>query len=152
MSEHDAHSFMPHIGIASGLVIVGYVGTPMKYNCSVFGAPVTLAARCASVKSEPKDGQWISSNIVFPASEWKNRDFDTVFPPQKYKHPDGTIEEQPHSWEMLEPRTVNLKNIGDLEIQETVKKSVHIPSLSPEERAKESLRVLYEAGRYWPKE
>ena len=46
MSENDAHSFCPHIGLASGKVIVGYVGTPLKYNCSVFGAPVALAALC----------------------------------------------------------------------------------------------------------
>jgi class 3 adenylate cyclase len=46
MSEHNAHNFSPHIGIASGPVTVGYVGTPMKCDCSVFGAPVALAARC----------------------------------------------------------------------------------------------------------
>ena len=49
MSENDAHSFCPHMGLASGKVIVGYVGTPLKYNCSVFGAPVALAARCTGV-------------------------------------------------------------------------------------------------------
>lgn len=34
MADNDAHSFVPHIGIASGPVVVGYVGTPLKYNCS----------------------------------------------------------------------------------------------------------------------
>lgn len=48
MGEHDVHSFVPHVGIASGGVTVGYVGTPIKYSCSAFGAPVALAARCAS--------------------------------------------------------------------------------------------------------
>lgn len=152
MSEHDAHSYMPHIGIASGLVTVGYVGTPMKYNCSVFGTPVTLAARCASVKSESEDGHWVSSSIVFPAREWEDRNLDAVFPPRKYEKPDGTIGEQPHSWQMLEPRIENLKNIGDFEIRKIVKGGIHIPSLPPEERARESLRVLSEAGRYWPEE
>src|SRR5205823_660543 len=50
MCEYDPLAFSPHIGIASGPVTVGYVGTPVKFNCSVFGAPVALAARCASVK------------------------------------------------------------------------------------------------------
>lgn len=49
MGENDVFAFLPHVGIASGPVIVGYVGTPLKYNCSVFGAPVAVAARCASV-------------------------------------------------------------------------------------------------------
>lgn len=49
MAERDALAFCPHIGIASGRVIVGYAGTPLRYNCSVFGAPVALAARCAGI-------------------------------------------------------------------------------------------------------
>ena len=40
MCENDALAFEPHIGIASGQVTVGYVGTPLRYNCSVFGAAV----------------------------------------------------------------------------------------------------------------
>ena len=87
---------MPHIGIASGKVIVGYVGTPIKYNCSVFGAPVALAARCASVKPELQEDQFASSSIVFPVREWEYRDFDEVFPPRKIKDPNGATYEQPH--------------------------------------------------------
>ena len=62
MGENDAFSFCPHIGIASGHVIVGYIGTPFKYNCSVFGAPVALAARCAQVK--PETNRSIASSFV----------------------------------------------------------------------------------------
>lgn len=36
MGENDAFSFSPHIGIASGRVLVGYVGTPLKYNWASF--------------------------------------------------------------------------------------------------------------------
>jgi class 3 adenylate cyclase len=50
MSRHDVHAYQPLVGIASGLVIVGYAGTAFRYNVSVFGAPVALAARCAAVK------------------------------------------------------------------------------------------------------
>ena len=46
MCSYDPWGFNPHIGFGSGRVTVGYVGTPIKYNCSVFGAAVALAARC----------------------------------------------------------------------------------------------------------
>lgn len=64
MVERDALAFCPHIGIAGGKVAVGYVGTPLKYNCSVFGRPVAIASRCSSIK--PKgDG---STSIIFPSN------------------------------------------------------------------------------------
>ena len=34
MSCHDVHGYGPHIGIASGRVIVGYAGTSQRYNVS----------------------------------------------------------------------------------------------------------------------
>ena len=69
MSENDAHAYCPHIGIASGPVIVGYAGTALRYNVSVFGAPVALAARCAGVGPAATDEQrWVSSTIVMPGS------------------------------------------------------------------------------------
>ncbi len=37
MSRRDIHSYGPHIGIASGRVIVGYAGTALRYNVSAFG-------------------------------------------------------------------------------------------------------------------
>jgi len=49
MLENDALAFEPHIGVAAGPVTVGYVGTPIKYNCSVFGPAVAMAARCANI-------------------------------------------------------------------------------------------------------
>lgn len=64
MYQFDAFAFSPHMGIASGRVIVGYVGTAIRYNCSVFGAPVTLAARCAGVGTNE-----IGSGVItFPCS------------------------------------------------------------------------------------
>ena len=59
----DAWAFDPHIGIASGPVTVGYVGTPIRYNCSVFGAAVALAARCAP--SNPKRGIMVAAAWCF---------------------------------------------------------------------------------------
>ncbi len=53
-SRHDVHAYRPHVGIASGPVMAAYAGTAFRYNVSVFGAPVALAARCAAVKpSDP---------------------------------------------------------------------------------------------------
>ncbi len=151
MGEHDAYSFCPHIGIASGKVIVGYVGTPMKYNCSVFGAPVALAARCAGVKPASSDETSFSScSIVFPATEWGERDFGTVFPPQRFKMSDGSIYEKTHSWDFQNPRPVEIKNLPDLLIRQIVKRSMYFPQQGPEDRAKEALSILRETNRYWP--
>jgi hypothetical protein len=147
MAEQDAWSFCPHMGIASGNVTVGYVGTPIKYNCSVFGSPVALAARCASVKPKLNDDKFTSSFIVFPSAEWNNRNFDTVFPSRKYEYA-GKVQAIPNSWKMLPPRLENLKNMGDVKIQEIVKKTIHIPTQSAEERAKENLEWLAKNGYY----
>ena len=152
ISEFDVLGYVPHMGIASGIVTIGYVGTPIKYSCSVYGAPVTLAARCANIKQIPPDvNTSYSSSIFFPAAEWKDREFNSVFSPRKDRFPDGTIEETPHSWKKLNPRTEHLKNIGDVEILEIINGRVRFLSQSAEERAKESLRSLAEIGRYWPR-
>ncbi len=148
MSEHDALSFCPHIGIASGAVTVGYVGTPIKYSCSVFGTPVTFANRCTSVK--PENGDISASSIVFPSREWKNRDFEEIIPRVKYTFPDGVVQDKHQCWRLLEPRTVNLKNIGNFEIQEIVNQCMYFPMQSIEERAKELLKSLRDKGLYRP--
>jgi hypothetical protein len=151
MAENDAHSFFSHIGIASGQVIVGYVGTPLKYNCSVFGAPVALAARCAGVKDDPPDVGPYSTKIVFPANEWATRDFGVVFPPEKYRNPDGSTFEQPHSWDILEPRSVPMKNLPDTAIRELVTRTINFPSQGPEDRAREGVAELKKHGLYRPR-
>jgi class 3 adenylate cyclase len=145
MAENDYLSFLPHIGLASGPVIVGYVGTPIKYNCSVFGAPVALAARCAAVEPEPSAGV-VSSSIVFPAGEWGGRDFEDLFPPRRIRDTDGTIIEQPHPWEQLPERDALMKNIGPTSVREIVNHSIHLPSQSAEERAREGLATMRAAG------
>ncbi|MHA1950763.1 MAG: adenylate/guanylate cyclase domain-containing protein [Candidatus Thorarchaeota archaeon] len=149
MAEHDVWSFSPHIGIASGEVIVGYVGTPKKFNCSVFGLPVALAARCAGIKPDKK--VFSTASIAFPASEWGGRDFGSVFPPKKIEDFEGNITEQPHSWVIQQPKTVPVKNLPDLEVIEIIKGSFHMPTQSAEERARESLSALKSMGRYWPR-
>ncbi len=144
MCENDALNFDPHIGIASGPVVVGYVGTPIKYNCSVFGAAVAMAARCAAVKGE-------SSSIVFPASEWGDRSLDDIIPPTKYEI-GGETREEPPKWEIGPPRLVPMKNLPDTEVRELKKLTVWVPfNYSAEQRTKETLQRILRSGRYWPR-
>ncbi len=70
--ERDLHNYGPHMGIAAGEVTVGYVGTPLKYNCSVFGSPVAIAARCASAKLSTMS----ATTIVCPSTLWKGYEFE----------------------------------------------------------------------------
>ncbi len=148
MAENDALAFTPHIGIASGRVSVGHAGTPLKYNCSVFGTPVALAARCAG--TTPIDDGKFSSSITFPATEWAERDLDEVFPAKQYELPDGGTGSMPPPWDLLEPRTVEMKNVGDVEIREILRRAFYLPSLSAEDRARMAMKEIEKAGRYWP--
>lgn len=85
MGEKEVLAFTPHVGLASGVVIIGYVGTPLRCNCSVFGAPVALAARCAGVQpacaerrghEEPAVHRWKQPGFVSIrkplSSEWRS--------------------------------------------------------------------------------
>jgi hypothetical protein len=133
IAQNDAWAFVPHIGIAFGPVVVGFTGTPVQYNCSVFGAPVALAARCASVKISGA----CSSSVVFPAAMWPD---------------DLTIEHLAGSdapnWELRDPIDQELKNVGKTTIRALVSKLIHVPSESAEDATRESWRHVKEAGLY----
>jgi class 3 adenylate cyclase len=129
---NDFWGFSPHMGIASGIVTVGYTGTPIRHNCSVFGSAVALAARCASVKPEDH----CESCIVLPALLADSLNMALIDPDSK--------------WRLLNARKVPLKNLGQIEVRELVSVVMHFPSQSPAERAKETLKLLFEQGRYWP--
>lgn len=148
IAENDVLSFCPRIGIAGGMVTIGFVGTPIKYNCSVFGQPVALASRCAAVKPEARG----SSSIIFPAEHWEGRSFREVFPPRQDAFPDGTVQERALGWNELEARTVKMKNLPDIEIVEIEKTGVHLPGLSAEDRTRKNVRLLLEAGMYRPRQ
>ena len=152
MSENDAHAYCPHIGIASGPVIVGYAGTPLRYNVSVFGAPVALAARCAGVKPAATDEQrWVSSTIVMPADEWGDRPLQDVLPPRKLRMPDGQEYLEPSAFELQPSRDVEMKGLGTVAIREIHNAGMHLPSLTAENRALDGLHALYGGNRYWPR-
>lgn len=136
MAQHDVWNFVPHVGIASGRVIVGYVGTPIKYNCSVFGLPVALASRCAGIK--PKTDSYYSTPIIFPADEWADRDLDEVLPPS-----DGH-----QDWELLPPQSEPLKNMGANDVRALVRRGVWLPQQSAHETAKQVFAQLDALGLY----
>jgi class 3 adenylate cyclase len=150
MCENDALDFRPHIGIASGPVTVGYVGTPVKYNCSVFGAAVALAARCAGVKVPSTKKRLYSTAIVFPAADWGERSFDELYPPQRYRMPDGTVQDQPHAFELLEPWKAPMKNLPDTDVRAIVLTTVRFLNFSVEDQTKRSLESLRRHGSYRP--
>ena len=132
-------------------VVVGYVGTPVKFNCSVFGAPVALAARCAAVKPNLDESSIFSTTITLPDGEWVGRDFAAVFPPRRWRDPDGTIAEQPHSWSLLDARDVEMKNLPDTRVRQIVNRSFRIiQGWSAESRVQDGVEHLHERGRYWP--
>lgn len=144
MSERDALSFCPHIGIASGLVTAGYVGTPIKYSASLFGRPVTLASRCANVKAEG----FYSSTITFPSDEWRERNLSEVFPPNVYEQAEGEKVEQPLAWKLCEPREVEMKNVGKVMVREIVNLKHWMPQMPAEDRAKRYYQLIKESGNY----
>lgn len=135
MAQNDCLAYCPHIGIASGRVIAGYVGTPRKYDCSVFGTPVALAARCASHR--PQCDLRYSRCIVFPDSDWGTRDFALAFPPRRFRMPDGTVEEREHDWELLPPELATPKNLPEISLRAAVNKVFWRPSFSVEAHASE---------------
>jgi class 3 adenylate cyclase len=137
MGQSDFLSYRPHIGIASGDLIVGYTGTAVRHSCSVFGATVALASRCAGVVA--KEDSAASSRIVFPASEWGERRLSDVLPTQYYLNADGSKTPRRNSWELSEPRSVQMKNVGEVLIREIENRAFHVPSQRAEDRAVEAV-------------
>lgn len=152
MSKHDVHAYCPHIGIASGRVIIGYAGTPLRYNVSAFGAPVALAARCASVRPPDSDEpQFVSSTIVMPEAEWSGRSLEEVLPLRRRQGPDGDEYDEHPVFDLQPSRDVDMKGLGQVTIREIYNTGLHLPSLSAENRALDSLHALYKGNRYWPR-
>lgn len=156
MGAQDLFGFVPHVGIASGRVIVGHAGTPLMYNCSVFGGPVALAARCAGIRpDEPEETEGgfpsYGCSITFPEADWGGRQFDNFFPPTKCRDGEGRIvTERPTTWELLPARTVTPKNMRELEIREAVDRAIYFPETPPEVSARETVEQMRAANRYWP--
>jgi len=155
--EWDEWQFRPHIGLASGIVTVGYTGTLLRYNCTVFGRPVTIAARCSTAKIEEKH----SAQIVFPAQLFENYSFDQVFYTRVVKDIDGCEHKLPMDWRMLPPRRVSQKE-DNLEVLPIIKSeymhflfdvdsegSISGPT-DTVQTIKQEIQSLIEKGKYRP--
>jgi hypothetical protein len=132
MAEHDALDYAPRFGIASGRVSVGFVGTAVRFNCSVFGRPVVLAKRCAQIQSSKFGGY----SIHFPAEQWGGRNLDDVFPKEKYRDIDGNDVEREMMWELLAPRTVETNRDQQIEVRELHYPMMRAPSFDITEQAR----------------
>jgi class 3 adenylate cyclase len=158
MAEHDVHSYLPHIGIASGRVVIGHVGTLLKYSATVLGHPVAMAARCAGVTPEVDDSTIYSTSISFPTACWGDRSFDDVFVPEKLRIPEDLrkedqeeFEDRPHAWEMLPPRTIVPKNMPETPVTSIINKAAHFSTNSAEDRARESVEWMKRNYSYRPR-
>jgi hypothetical protein len=87
--------------------------------------------------------------MTFPAGEWKEHEFDKVFPPKRYREPDESIVESPHSWKLMDATSVEFKNLGDSEVRQIVRRAGWAPQQSAEDRAREIAVLLAKAGRRW---
>ncbi len=157
-AESDFLGFQPHMGIASGIVTVGYVGTSMRYNCSVFGKPVTIASRCADMKVDVPN----YASIIFPAKLWRNYSFREIFKPVETPSANFTIHETPINWEEMPATIVEMKNVGSVEVTSIVNMELSGYTFDPDEpgladrslitkaEAQEDLKVLRSQGKYKP--
>jgi hypothetical protein len=105
MAERDHIGFCPHIGIAAGQVVVGYVGTPLNYNCSVYGEAVTLAQRCCQIGTEA----FTQASMILPASVWGSRKLAELLTKRKVQGPDGGEFELDVDWRILPARKEVIK-------------------------------------------
>lgn len=93
--EDDAFSFDPKIGIASGPFLVAAIGTRKRFDVSVIGHIVNLAARCVS-----------QSNVATVKAATSEREIvDEVF---------GS--ENNLRWKIEGPRFEEFKNVGSTEV------------------------------------
>lgn len=147
--EHDVLDYGPHIGIASGPVVVGHVGTPLMQNCSVFGPPVAMAARCAGIKPKLDGERFASHCITFPSRDWNDRVLATVLEEEQAVPDSGSLFEK---WSLLDSFPASMKNLGDVEVRQLVDEGfLRInQGWSAESRAREAVALLERHNRYWP--
>ena len=148
MGQNDLQAFMLHLGLASGPVVVGYTGTPLKYEASVFGRPVALAARCAKEKpptDEATGGFW-GATVTFPADEWGD---DRVLEELVSKD----LAHLESEWRLLDPRLADFGGLGDTKVRDLVRDGFWRPFLSPEEHARqEEAKMRTHSTRYEPRD
>lgn len=151
MCSGDVLDYAPHIGIAHGPVIVGYTGTPVMHNCSVFGAPVALAARCCGIGARAES--FASHSITFPAVSWGEREVNATVAHRQYRE-DGEVKTDEWSlerWKLTDEFLTDLKGRGEVGLRQLHDEgSMRINTFTVEEQTKETVEFLHKANRYWP--
>ena len=154
-AEHDPLDLCPHMGLASGRVAVGYIGTHKRLQCSVFGLPVTLAARCASYPIRADH----SASIVLPADLWRPQSMK-LFGPTDYVHvTTGERSQGLPMWRRLRRRPGRLKHLEEVDVipvikhpsrnyLQTVQPNGSLVPTSIELEAERTLKELERSGRY----
>jgi len=129
-TDNDVYNFCSHSGIAKGNVIIGFVGSSIRYDCSAFGHPVNNASICKGERSKKKDStKKHYSSIVLPYEIWDETYFDKIFNFKK----DGNNSDWTHT------KGYN-KEIGDIVI---IEKQVKVePPFSLENWIKEKLSEI----------
>jgi Adenylate and Guanylate cyclase catalytic domain len=145
MAEKDYLGFGLHVGVAVGPVVVGYVGTPLRYNCSVYGTVVTLARRCCQIQSQAE------ASIILPAKAWAGRKLEEVLLKEKVGDPDGQQSYIDLPWELRPMRTETLKDGQELEVQEIARQGITLPPETPQQRARKAFEGLKGDGSYRPR-
>lgn len=111
-AERDILGFQPHMGLASGLVTVGYVGTILKYNCSVFGMPVVLASRCAATKLKmPNLG-----SIIFPTRQERSGEIEDLIKSAPQGDNVNFMGDEGYVWKEQPASKIYMKHIGAIEV------------------------------------
>lgn len=84
------------------------------------------------------------STIVMPEANWGSRELNDVIQPvrSEVEHP---------RFELLEPRSVSMKGLGEVEVREIHNTGPWIPSVSAEDRAVAAVKFLEDNGRNWPR-
>jgi len=139
-TEEDVYNFSPHMGLAKGKVTIGYVGTPLKYNCSAFGKPVTIASRCAErswKKINSKTEHYAS--IVFPSEFWKDEMLNQIF--------HSSEDNNKNDWNKTQ-KTVPIKGCGEIEVMILEKQVKNMPPLELENWINVKLSELRKQNKY----
>ena len=144
MADFDVLSFCPHFGIAAGRVMIGFTGSRLAFHPSVFGRPVTLAARCAAFEGKEPDASYA---ITFPAELWSNLSVQDVAPGSRYKGPEGREIEQPATWQVGPPREYKPKNIAPMFVRQLFKTGLWLPQQCADERALAIYKDLWNQGK-----
>ena len=129
-TDNDVYNFCTHSGIAKGIVTIGFVGSPLRYNCSAFGSPVNRASRCKGKKSRKKDTTKNHyTSIVLPHDIWDKTSFYRIF---NFKNNGNNLD-----WTYTKEYN---SEIGDIVI---IEKQVKVgPPFSLEDRVKEKLSEI----------